>query len=200
MKENNKKTKKYRASDFLNLYLDFNSLVPDTRDWKLGKLKNNPPRYYRLKQLNSLLQAFDIGTNLLRDFKEFKFLNKRNDNTLLEKEMQKFAKTDPRAKHEVELGMDSVCTLPAIDNFLRLAENVWELKRFNSGHLLSGPLYLRYVTRKVNIFFDSIDFTEITTLICNSIDPKDLVFTETELIDKYNFPDVDLEEIDFEYV
>jgi len=53
-------------------------MVPDHNEWNARSLKFNEPRFYRLKQLESLMRAFEIGNDLLRDFRNQGFLNNRS--------------------------------------------------------------------------------------------------------------------------
>jgi len=68
----------YTAKDFLEIYLEFVDLVPKQSEWNEEAISSNPPRLYRFQQLKSLMKAFEIGDDLLRDFKEGEFLNKKD--------------------------------------------------------------------------------------------------------------------------
>jgi hypothetical protein len=54
------KTKIYKGLDLLAKVLEFNAMTPNKEHWNEGALKNNPPRLIRLKQIQSLAQAFLI--------------------------------------------------------------------------------------------------------------------------------------------
>ena len=64
------------AYDFLEKYLELKSFVPD---WNSVQLNSNEPRMYRLNQLNAFMAAFELGTDLQKDFESAKFLENRNE-------------------------------------------------------------------------------------------------------------------------
>jgi hypothetical protein len=69
--KNMKTTQKYTGIDLINKVMEFLSLVPNTNDWFLDKLKKNPPRYMLLQQILALMDAFEIVPSDDISWKEF---------------------------------------------------------------------------------------------------------------------------------
>ena len=76
--ENIIKQTKFNVKDFLDKFYEFKGMVPDYSQWNSRVLKNNQPRFYRLKELQSLMSAFGIGSDLLEDFQNRGFLKRRS--------------------------------------------------------------------------------------------------------------------------
>lgn len=51
----------FRIKDFLDKYYEFKAMVPNYKEWNSKSLRQNSSRYYRFKELESLLSAFNIG-------------------------------------------------------------------------------------------------------------------------------------------
>lgn len=197
----------YTVKDFLDKYYEFKSMVPNYKDWNQKSLKYNEPRFYRLKELESLIRAFDIGTDLLQDFQNRKFLERRtlSDFEPIIKDIEKYALNDEYEKERYESEMERAQSVRwfemLIQKFMRFSEEMRSILKFNSGVLEAGSLIFRYSINKTQKLLDDIDLNElkeIDELLCRVLDPKDRVFTKNELIKNFNFPDVDLEAIDME--
>ncbi|MEO1054638.1 MAG: hypothetical protein AAFX87_28665 [Bacteroidota bacterium] len=205
--ENVIKQTQFRIRDFLNKYYEFKGMVPNYSDWNLKSLRYNEPRFYRLKELQSLMLAFNIGNDLLQDFKNLNFIKKRSiqdfrpiiddlDEYANSKELEKerWLTESERLADVNQFGM-------LIQTFLRFSEEVRSLLRFNNGWLETGSVTARYSIHKTQKLIDHIDLTqldEIESLLCKLLDPEERVFTKSELVGKYNFPDVDLHAIDMD--
>ncbi|WP_299521830.1 hypothetical protein [Winogradskyella sp.] len=201
------KQTEYTVKNFLDKYYEFKAMVPDYRNWNHKSLKYNEPRLYRLKELESLIQAFDIGTDLLQDFQNRKFLERRtlSDFEPIIKDIEKYALNDKyekeRYQSEIERAKSVRWFEMLIQNFMRFSEEMRNILKFNSGVLEAGSLIFRYSINKTQKLLNDIDLKElkeIDELLCKVLDPKSKIFTKSELIKNFNFPDVDLEAIDME--
>ncbi len=65
----------FTAKEVFKNYLQFLSFFPSTVGWDEKKLVDNPPRYYRLRQLKILFKAFSLGN--IADFESGNFIKKR---------------------------------------------------------------------------------------------------------------------------
>ena len=80
--------KYYTSADILPAYFEFKAMTPEKKEWNEFFLEKNPPRYYRLLRLKSLLRAFGLETDLSeleygyflmkRNISEFKFLDRKS--------------------------------------------------------------------------------------------------------------------------
>jgi hypothetical protein len=201
------KQTKYTVKDFLEKYYEFKAMVPDYKDWNHKNLNYNKPRLYRLKMLESLIQAFDIGTDLLQDFQNRNFLDRRtlSDFEPILKDIEKYALNDTYESKRYAAAIQRADRTRSfemvIQNFMRFSEEMRNILKFNSGVLEAGSLIFRYSIDKTQKLLNNIDLkelNEIEELLCKVLDPKHKVFTQSELIKNFNFPDVDLDAIDIE--
>jgi len=201
------KQTEYTIKNFLDKYYEFKAMVPDYRNWNHKSLEYNEPRLYRLKELESLIIAFDIGTDLLQDFQNRKFLERRtlSDFEPIIKDIEKYALNDEYEKERYKSEMERAKSVRwfeiLIQNFMRFSEEIRNILKFNSGVLEASTLIFRYSINKTQKLLNDIDLKElkeIDKLLCKVLDPKSKIFTKSELIKNFNFPDVDLEAIDME--
>jgi len=205
--ENIIKQTEFTVKDFLDKFYEFKAMVPNYRDWNHKSLKYNEPRFYRLKELESLIRAFEIGTDLLQDFQNRQFLERRTliDFEPIIKDIEKYALNDEYEKEWLKSEMERVQGVKwfemLIQKFMRFSEEMRSLLKFNSGVLEANSLIFRYSINKTQQLINNIDLKElreIDELLCKVLDPKDRTFAKHELINDFNFPDVDLELIDME--
>lgn len=194
------------AFDFLNKYFELKRLEPDLRNWSLSALKYNEPRFYRLKELQSLIRAFDIGTDLKRDFVELNFLLKKRTKADFQAIITDVHNYMANHEHHKKYDMDDFRfeweSRRIISYFLEFSEKAREFLAFNSGWLEAGSISARYlITTTGNALstFDQKELRRIDDLICSVISPSNQSFTQTELIKNFDYPDVDLEDIDMEH-
>jgi len=90
----------YSAKDVLADYLQFSGLESSKTSWNQKTLKNNPPRFYRLKILKSLFKAFNLGN--IKDFEEGGFVLKRDIEDY--KTLIKQIRSDPSVKIGLRTG------------------------------------------------------------------------------------------------
>ena len=201
------KITEYSAYDFLMKFYEFKGMVPNTSEWHLKKLRSNPPRYYRLLELQSLMRAFNIGDNLLEDFQNQRFLNQRNNTDFepIYKDIETYAMSNEFEKKRFESEKDRIRIIGIkmiYEYFINFSETVRNTLNFNSGWIETGTINSRYVIHKTSQLLKTIDVNklkEIEELIALIIDPENQSFTKGELIRNYDFPDVDLQKIDLEY-
>jgi len=195
------------SKDFLNKYFEFKGMVPDVDDWNLKKLKYNEPRYYRLKELNSLMKAFELGGDLLNDLKNKEFLKNREESVFepIYQDIEKYASDSKIEKdrfgEEEKQRMRKQGISMIFQEFMRFIEEIRKTLGFNSCWLESGSISSRYIINKTSRLLKTVDQTElkkIEELICKVIDPYDKRISLSELIDKFGYPDVDLQAIDMD--
>lgn len=197
------------AYEFLEKYLEFKTLVPNWTDLNSAQLNTNEPRILRLKQLNSLVAAFGLGTDLQQDFESGRFLENRDEQDFepILMDIEKYS-----LGTELESGRFNEIEREKLKEFgfklifqetLRFLLTINNTLNFNSGWIQTGTISSRYLIHKTNSLLKTIDqekLKEIKLLICKMIDPKDRHFTLAELVTDFDYPDVDLEAIDLEYL
>jgi len=180
------------ACYLLNCFLEFAVLVPDTADWIEERLAANPPRLYRLKQLNSMLHAFHLGD--LSSFESGGFIEHDNG---------------PRYAKALELiskgaiSFDRSNELVGCFNILmRFRQEVEDVLSFGSGAYHIG-LRLQWNTycRIWNfIWIMKEEVKSLDSIIVAIISPEEKSFTIDELVRDHGFPDVNITEIDLDHL
>ena len=101
----------YTAKDALDLYLVFESMQQDESTWTDDGLRDNPPRFYRLKILKSLFKAFDLGD--LKKFAEGNFVLQRRieDYDSLIKRIQSELKSITKFRKGEEITLNDIAFL-----------------------------------------------------------------------------------------
>lgn len=197
----------YTTTDFLNKIYDFFSLVNHNQEeWSFKALQDNPPRFVRLKQIVSLYNAF-IGNNdnlneteILIALTTGSFLSNENVEdyySLIATMEQYIIRLVPAESKHKEWG-----TFALESNFERLIKY-----RLSAGKLLTfndGYLQVSY-----HNLFSKTTIDETNNQIKNSLSHIDDIlvkfigyktFALEILIDNYNFPTDNLDEIDEDFI
>lgn len=189
----NKNARVITARTLLHGFLELRSLSPDLGDWSEARLSSNPPRLFRLRQLVALFRAFDIPWDP-SSFVEGKFI--QPESTRYAAALEKMAKELPEAtSYDLRSENDQ---LPACFEILfSYRERVDDVLSFSSGVLAaSGPyLYAHRKTGELNrIIQDNLAIIE--DILVTLISPEATVFSIEQLARDYDYPDVDLFDID----
>jgi len=101
----------YTAKNVLDFYLEFEGMQPDKRTWTEDKLKDNPPRLYRFKMLQSFFVAFELGD--IMEFAEGTFVLKRKigDYRTLIKQMKSELKTITKFRKGEDITLNEIAFL-----------------------------------------------------------------------------------------
>lgn len=215
-----KEPKIYRGVDLLDIILELEVLTPNPSSWTLSAQKDNPPRLIRLKQIQSLISAFfptSIGNGFIDKAKQLlsgdkseiiqtvisgDFLLKQNitEFTELIKFMRAIVnKKENCVKEEREISIGEL--IMSYQELIKYKKQINKLLTFNSGWIetISTPIrFSIYLTGSIsNELKDK--YSELDKALDLFVNPKNLSFTENELIDKYNFPKDDLYDIDLEW-
>ncbi|HPN30759.1 MAG TPA: hypothetical protein PKY81_07365 [bacterium] len=193
----------YIAIDFIHIFHKFIDLVPDKNDWNESALMNNKPRYYLYKQVKSLLSAFELGE--ITEFENGNFILKQNEADF-EKSNLRFVLTNslledfniPKDKYLLESQIYDKNSL------LLLFKHLWEyrkiiekLLRFNDGYIQTSG-FETFACEIVDRYNSKVkeELKLIEDILSLIISPDKKNFTEKDLIEKYNFPIKDFEDID----
>jgi len=213
--------KVYSAIDLLDKILDFTSMTPNSKEWNLRSLKSNPPRHIRLRQIDALLHAFcpsQVNQNIISKtrsifddhqkksieaFLRGDFIKTRSvtEYTGLFQFIKDFAKNkngiiDQERQVRLE---ELVFIFPKLIDF---KSQIRSLLTFNSGWLeASSPtsLFSIYITNSISHNLVG-KYDELDDVIEQFINPQGFTFTEKELIDKYNFPTENLNDVDMDFI
>lgn len=190
---------------FWDIYFDLKSLTGG-ETFNPTEWADNPPRYLRYQMLLSVCDALSIG---LKDIEEgtYKikatanqfddFLNRYESNT----KNKKFKTIIERYKNESSycVVLDSQLT-SLFYSLLRVRKTTFEVESQFSGLLAASGVYTLPVMinnsiakglQKEKKFIDDI--------LMFLMNPNQLDISRLNLIAKFQFPNVDLEEIDFDF-
>jgi hypothetical protein len=188
-------TKLITARSILLGFLDLRRLSPDLRHWTEKRLSDNPPRLIRLRQLVAMFRAFGLPWNP-RSFTQGKFIKPEDPRyTAL---LSKLEKEVPKE------GRNS-CGRHQLPFFFALLfdyrSSLEETLSFTSGVLEASGLYLHacHKAEELNtIIRENVAIVE--DILVALISPGGLSFSVEQLARDYDYPDVDLLDLDIEWM
>lgn len=210
----------WTAADLLEKILEFDAMTPNQNEWSEKTLNTNKPRLIRFQRIKALLIAFDIvQINSQNKNSTINFFTQQNspiqDLTkigVLSFMSGEFIKTRDFSKY---ISLISIIEQNSLS--MKAPVEILDLERFYSylmQYRISVYEVLSYNRRVLEAsnkgFIAAIKFTGevnnkikeqikmVDNLLVQFIDPERKILSEQELIDKYDFPKDDLDEIDFE--
>lgn len=211
--------KTFTGIDIIEKIIEFKLMTPDERLWDEKNLKNEP-RLIRLKRINSLISAFfpkPYKSNLERFIKFFSAKHALTIQDILSGQFialftpadyeqcrtlmtnylkaqdMKFSEDDSR------LLDDLAFEFPA---FISYKIGLYQLLSTNSGRF--NTELPRVPTSFTICLTETINkgiadkYKDLDQIIESIVNPKQLRFTEVELIQKYKYPTQDLEKVDID--
>lgn len=180
------------ACNLLHCYLEFQILVPEIEDWVEGHLIDNPPRLYRLKQLNAMLRAFEIDD--LYSFKEGRFIEHENSH--------KYAQAHTLVSDGKISSTNSNDLTQCFLTLMQYRQEVENVLCFGSGAYHINPELLSNTYRKIWQLSWQIkeNIVGIDTIIATIINPEEKSFSVEILVRDYGFPDVDITQLDLDWL
>jgi hypothetical protein len=194
--------KKITAQDFIKIYIELKALSPVAEKWSEEYFHDNPPRLVRLNQLVSLKKAFGINENWAQfDRADFivRFPIEAYDS--LKQKIKHLKNTESWNKQPFEkfIYADMVKIFRLFVKFLAIERELMESTTWFS---LTYSLGQMYGYEQTNSYFTPTKSKKTKAMIEDlafMIDPLNLSFSESELISKYGYLKVDLEDIDLAY-
>jgi len=180
----------------LLMFLELKSLAPDFNCWTEEKLSDNPPRFYRLRQLTALFKAYGIpfDPNLFM-LGEFIDPDNQRYHTILMK-LSKGRSRGKKSRKPEDTWALSKCFETLLDYRMRLDE----VLSFSSG-VLTAPPSISHVLKTIGKLNQVINknITPIEDILAEFISPEGLTFTIEQMVRDYEYPDVDLFDIDMDW-
>jgi hypothetical protein len=203
--------RKYSGIDLLNKVIDFTELTPEKSNWNLNALTNNPPRYIRLKEIEALLSAFsELSNELVDDQYALTINNFLTGEFIKQRKIEEYSETIEfiqkyLASHgkisgensEIQIG-ELAFIFPFLVNYKRQTKKLYD---HNSGWLAGGQT-VRFMVLLTNNITSCLNdkLRELDKTLELFINPKGFTFSESLLIEKYNYPSDDLKEIELDYI
>lgn len=181
------------AIELLHKFLEF-KLLAEVEEWEEETLKTNPPRYYRFKQLEALFKAYELGN--LKDFGTGDFISDRED--------EDFEMVVDNIKEEItkEIEDTSTSTIEILfEELINYRLLVSRLMNFPNQTIASNSI-LSFPSIKAQQINEAIKEKVVAIDKCLAliISPSRKSFTLEELQNTYEYPNIDLDELDAEYL
>ena len=211
----------YKGIDLLDKIFEFIAMTPNSNEWNLNALKSNPPRHIRLQQIESLIIAFfeqEQNTNLLDKAKALftakkgltiqnilagDFIKERTTSDY--NELITLIKNVVREKEgaiDEEREVHVMNLLMPYQQLIKYKRQLIELLSFNSGWLESSSVISRFSIYMTNSISSNLvdKFSDLDKALELFINPKQLVFTQDELITRYKFPKENPIDVDMDFM
>ncbi|HET6558256.1 MAG TPA: hypothetical protein VFG54_13135 [Prolixibacteraceae bacterium] len=200
---------KYTALHLLEKVIEFTHMTSDPVEWSYEEQKGNPPRFIRLKQIHSLIDAFIPELMASKDIRQ-SIENFFVGNFLITRPVMEYFDLTGKIDKAIENSRFSGVHKKKLDvfdlrsNYCNLMDYYLKMKSLinhNNGMMeISYPYMFSYiVTDSVSEALKSKGET-ISNLLVEFIDPKNQMYTEEELVSLYNYPVLDLLEMDQEWM
>jgi hypothetical protein len=189
----------YTSKDILDIYLELVCLEPDKTKWDEDLLDIHEPELYRFKILKSLFRAFDLGE--IKDFDQGSFIeqSKPEDYSFLTKKIISDLGTKPGLAYSQALSLSDIAYM----------FQTWLLQLEECEKVITGYSWMIMVSEQTYYTFHKIkevnmairqSTTDMVTIMSSMISPSGETFTRDELVRNFDFPDIDLAEIDAEWI
>jgi hypothetical protein len=213
-------TKNYKGLDLLEKIFEFTAMIPDANQWNVTSLKSNPSRQIRLRQIQSLINAFfgqETKANFIDktialfqgDKNSFTISSILSGDFIKNRSVEEYAElielmkdivirkggdiSDERQMHVMRLVMP-------YQTLVRYKRQLVELFKFNSGWIEASSYSSRFSIYLTDSITQNLEgkLSVLDRALELFINPKELAFTEEELVVKYKFPTENLREIDID--
>ena len=195
------KLKKLNPARLLSFdFLELSSLTKGCETWDLEQFKTNPPRYYLLLRINALLKSLNIEINY-KAFFAGSFL--KVDDYSFEACLENIPVFKKMEFRHLELHYDKVPAQWAMvyERVMKHALLLNSAFQINSGVMLaSGILRMGvFITDETNTKLWKAMQDEFN-LLAWLINPKELSYTIEELNEQFEYPLIDLDKINIEWM
>ena len=191
--------KNITAKDFIKIYVDLKYLTPNVKEWTKELFYDSESRLKRLHQLVALKKAFNINDNW-EEFERGNFLDRFpiESYNQLKQNIKSFKNTnswnsqnfDHFCYRDLQLIFRLFLEFVVIENNLKNHITEYSMTYSlgqNYGYEHTKSYFSKTTNKKIQYMIDDLAII---------IDPLQQVFPEEELINKFDFPYVDLEDID----
>ena len=188
------------AKVLLEDYLELKSLVPNIENWKEDLLLSNPPRYYRLLRIKACMLSLTIEAEDFRQFASGRWF--RNASPELIDTIEQVLKETYCLDYQKYLDEDKVFSgRYMFSMLLQLREVLYKLTSIRSGilaasgHFLTPIFMIEHLQQKT--LTEQLALDEAIQLMLN---PNEIRFNYSQMTKSFGFPDVNIQDIDLEWV
>jgi hypothetical protein len=183
------------ALSLLLAFLELQGLSPKLADWTEERLSDNPPRLIRLRRLIAMFRAFGLPW----DPESF------TEGTFIDPKQPRYTTLLAKLADELPVGSREWATDYQLPGFFQMLLDyrirVGGVLSYSSGVLEASGLF-SHAHRKVQelnrVIRDNV--AGIDDTLAALINPEGLSFSVGQLTRDYGYPDVDLFEIDLDWI
>jgi len=218
------------VKELLHYYFELKGLQSDMLTWNHMALKDNPPRFYRLQIIDSYIRALNLGSvSNFHRFEFIKASNytkeklvsiiKTSGSITSENDIDDYIKQHSSLKYPSieENEAKGLRTLKITKNFahgdgwktfllclgarlLIEAESIHDFKSIYNGYLAADLPILTVMDIHEN-FVNRLELDNpVYDLLEYIINPSGINYTQNELKEYFDYPDINLDEIDLDFI
>lgn len=200
---------KHTALHLLEKVIEFTNMTNDPVEWSYEEQKGNPPRFVRLKQIHALIDAFIPELMPSKDIRQ-SIENFYVGNFLTSRSLIEYSDLTGKIDKAIENSRFSGAHKKKLDvfdlrsNYCNLMDYYLKLKSIvnhNNGMMeISYPYMFSYIVTDSVSEAIKLKVEVIGNLLGEFIDPKNHAYSEEEMVSRFNYPAVDLLEMDVEWM
>jgi hypothetical protein len=188
------------TKQLLSRFLELYTLSDNVVKWSITNFAENPPRLYRLQAIDALMKAmqiscsyqeFQYGAFLMepQHMEQSEFIIKIKENY---PPIFQTTNTDEKDQIDFQFMFDVLFSYRMqLQKLTSVKDSVLEFSEYNRY-----PILIIYeINNKLRSDIEAID-----NILAYLINPKEIHFSKQELIEKYNYPVGDLDEIDSDWM
>jgi hypothetical protein len=188
------------AENLILDYLDLILLEPNSNEWGSANFNKNMPRFYRLQRIKSCLNALELHPIPIMKFEQGQFLENRTIKDI--EEVERLLSTSFKLDYDKYVEERNINQLSVLfSSFLTLLVNLHRVRNTFKGTLAASNHYLTpiFVAKQISHENANYEKTILKTLVY-LLNPKSRQISREKMIEDFDFPDVDLVELDFEWL
>jgi hypothetical protein len=184
----------------LTSFLELFTLSDNVAKWSVDNFANNPPRLYRLQAIDALMKALQINCSH-QEFQYGEFLLNQeglNPKELIIKIKENYSTLFPSNNIVQEEQIDFQFIFEVLFSYrmqlqklISARDTVLEYSEYNRYPIL----IIDDINSKLQADIEALD-----DILAYLINPKEIHFSNQELIEKYQYPIGDLDEIDSDWI
>jgi hypothetical protein len=189
-------TEKQLLYVFSELYILDNRIT----EWSLEKFKDNPPRFFRLQMINSLMNALNLNCSY-NEFKNGKFISDKHldkwplfRNEIINKFQLKSQKSQNRVVKCHHIETIFYC-------FINYRLHAEKLLTSNDAIYAASHEFLLFskLMTNSNLLLKK-ELKKVDKILFFLINPEGISYSKEQLIEQFNYPNLDLNEIDLDWI
>lgn len=183
-------------------YIELITMIVDTPTWEEQTFADNPPRFFRIKRIKACLNALGLQCESFHDLDNGLPVEDVSFDIFLKvQEVLATAFSIDLNQLINERNKNSYSASSQFQLLLATRANIHRFKSLRNGVLVASGYYLTPIFVLKNIEQKlSEPSLAIDTALSLLLNPEQKFLSYKELVTEYNFPDIDLNDIDIEWL